>query len=188
MAQQSILPTVNFLRRKRQRLQVQQKRDRVFLLGSGVFLGITLFVLLGIFGAWFWLRQQVGDLEARQQQNDRVVRQLAQTEAEYMLFAKRLDLLDGIFSTRISQQRTLAFLAGLRTNGVRFQGINYDPVQKAVSFQAVAQDITRFDAFVNVLRTPEVQEEITNLEVAQVGRNELGEYSMEVSFRLTQET
>lgn len=187
MAQQSTLPTVNFLRRKRQRLQVQQKRDRIFLLGASVFLGLTLLVLLGVFGAWLWFRQQQGDLEARQQQNDRVIRQLAQSEAEYLLFTKRLDLLDGIFSTQISQQRTLEFLSGIRTDGVRFQGIAYDPVQKSISFQAVAQDITRFDAFVNTLRTPEVQEEITNLEVSQVGRNELGEYSMEVSFQLTQE-
>lgn len=188
MAQQSTLPTVNFLRRKRQRLQVLQKRDRVFLIGAGVLLGVTLLALLGVFGAWFWFRQQLGELQSRQQQNERTIRQLAQDEAEYLLFARRLDLLDGIFTTRVSQQRTLTFLAGLRTEAVQFQGISYDPVRKSISFQAVAQDITRFDAFLNLLRTPEVQADIANLIVSQVGRNEKGEYSMEVSFQLTQET
>lgn len=186
MATKTTLPTVNFLRRKRQRLQVQRKRDRLILLVASGVLGITLLALLGVFGAWYWFRQQTIDLEAQQQQNERVVRQLAQEEAEYLLFTKRLDLLDGIFASHVSQQRTLEFISRLRTTGVRFQGISYDPIQKSVTFQAIATDITRFDAFLNVLRTPEVQAEASNLVVSQVSRSELGEYSMEVGFQLTQ--
>jgi len=186
MATRMTLPTINFLRRKRQRLQVQLKRDRYILMGAGVFLGVTLLVLLGVFGAWYWFREQTTDLEAQQQQTERVVRQLAQEEAEYLLFTRRLDLLDGIFANHVSQQRTLEFLSGLRTTGVSFQGISYDPTQKSVDFQATATDITRFDAFLQVLRDPSVQTEVSHLAVSQVSRNELGEYSMEVSLQLTQ--
>jgi len=186
MATQTTLPTVNFLRRKRQRLQVQRKRDRLILMGAAGVLGVTLLALLGVFGAWYWFRQQTIDLEAKQEQNERVVRQLAQAEAEYLLFTKRLDLLDGIFAGHVSQQRTLEFISTLRTTGVRFQGIAYDPLRKTVAFQAISTDITRFDAFLNVLRAPEVQTEVSNLQVAQVSRSEIGEYSMEVSFQLKQ--
>jgi hypothetical protein len=183
-----LLPTINFLRRKRLRLQVLQQRDKLFLWGAGVFLGVTFVVLIALGGFWLWYRQQVQELQERQQQGERIVRQLAQEEAEYLLFTKRLDLLSGIFSTRISQQKTLEFLTELNTSGVLFQGITYDPVRRAVSFQATAVDITRFDAFLTVLRSPEIQQQIANLSVSRVGRNETGEYSMEVSFQLMQPT
>ncbi len=178
---------INFLRKRRQRALRYQPLDKRILQLSIVVAVVAVVITIGLL---FWTQNSVQELETIKQQQrstQALVNKQASSEADYILYAARLNILQSILTGRGSQQRALEFLAELARADIAFDRISYDDEKKTLTFRVKAQNVLTVERFLNTLRSPNVRSKFVNLALNDIKRDENQIYSLEMSVQLETE-
>jgi hypothetical protein len=176
--------SVNFLRRRRQKVVRSRKLDRRLLEAAAVVAVIAVLVTGAVFAYSQILGRQLADTARQQRAAQALVNQQAGNEAAYLLFAERLGILDGILAERGSQRRALAFLSQLTTSELTFDRINFGEEEQKLNFRVQAQNVLSVENLVARLREPDIRAQFTDLALSNIRRDETRLYSIEVQVDL----
>lgn len=176
--------SVNFLRRRRLKVQQYRQLDRRILQGSIVVALISVALTVGVL-AFTQIRQQAySQIQDRQRSTQALLNQQASNEANYLLFSSRLNILKDLLPGRDSQRQALEFLGELISSDIAFDRISYDDSKKTIIFRVKAQNVLAVEKFLDRLRTPQTREKFFSLVLSDVKRDEGQIYSMEITVQL----
>lgn len=181
------LNSINFLRKQRQRLGAAQQRDRLFALISYCVLGVVFAVTVGVFGYGQWLKQDTEKAEDQIQREERTVASLATVEAQHLIYASRLTVVQSLFDTYTSKKQALEFITQAATAEVSFDRLSFDDENNELSFRLNARNVVAVDTFLAQLREQELRAQIDGLEVSEVKRDSSGIYQLDMKVRLVKE-
>ena len=172
--------SVNFLRARRQNVEKFQQLDNRIFQGSLVV--CVLFVVLTI-GLAVYLSLQQSELErakTQERSQQAIINREARTEAEYLLYSSRLDILKDVFLQRGTQKVALEFIGLLSSSDISFDRIAYDDQTRELSFRVQAQNVFAVDSFLERLRSAEIRPLFEELTLGSVRRDEEKMYSLDI--------
>lgn len=175
---------INFVQQSRRKLHVLQERDGSILKISLIVFSFVGVVCLFALGYWQYLRLELSEIKGQQEQQERILTQVAQDEARYLLYTAQLSLIDQVLSSRSSRQPAMEFLSQLTFSGLSFRGISFAELDKTISFQIEAEDVFIVDQFVERVRSPQIQSQLEDIEVSDVRRDGVGQYTLQVKLKL----
>lgn len=180
--------TVNFLRRRRQKVLKYQQLDKRILQGSIGVAVVSVLITAGVFAYLQFQTQKFSEIQQQQRSTQALVNQQASNEAEYLLYSSRLNILGDLLPGRGSQRRALEFLGELTSSDIAFDRISYDDTRKTIVFRVKAQNVLSVENFVERLRQPDTRSKFSDLTLSDVKRDEDQIYTMEISVQLGEAT
>lgn len=177
---------INFFREQRRVNESQEELDGKIFKGGVTVIICALLVMGGTTAWWLWRAQQLTALQDNQSQQERLISQSKEDEAQYVSFATRLDTMYQLLQTRNSKKEALDFLALLAQSDLSFDGISYDSKSKQLSFRVQADSVFGVEEFLEKLRQPNISVYYTAIDVSNIRRDEAGAYIMEVRVTLSE--
>ncbi len=178
------VPTINFFRQHRRRLAVLQKQDKIVLwISLGIFMVVGA-ITVGLVVYTFSQSQKSTQLQEKDDQASRALRGMVDTEAQYLVYSARLKSLVDVWPQRGSQKDTLNFLTQLTQPGVEFQRVTFEQETRTLQFTVSTNNYFEFEKFIELLRRPEISQQVTGFSMENVSRTEEGKYRMDVALQL----
>lgn len=170
---------INFLSDRRQEVQRAQALDtRIFQVSLGIF-GVVLTVVVGAFAFWRYQIYQLNEIKNDQQEQTRIITAAAEDEALYLLYTTRLDLISSVFEVRSSKRRAMEFLAQLVLPNVTFDRVTYDSATRTLTYRVAAVNVFAVEQYLERLRSPGIRDQIADVQVGTIRRDEFGGYTLE---------
>lgn len=176
--------SVNFLRKRRQKVQQFRQLDRRILQGSIGVAVAAVAVTVGVLAFTQVRQQNFSQIQERQRATQALLNQQASNEANYLLFSSRLNILKDIIPGRSSQREALVFLGELISSDIAFDRISYDDSKKTIIFRVKAQNVLAVEKFLERLRSPQTRAKFFSLVLSDVKRDEGQVYTMEITVQL----
>lgn len=178
---------INFVSQARRRLEQTHSLDRrLFLAAAGIAV-VSVLMTAGMGAYWQWQERQLQELETQLRNQERLVSLSSEEEARYMLYTRRLDLIGEVIGNRSSKEEALDFLSQLLIPNIAFDRISFDPDARLLSFRIRALNVISVENFLETVRQPTMRDQIEEIQVSAIRRDEQGAYLMELNVVLQAE-
>lgn len=175
---------VNFIRSHRWQVEQGRRRDLLLLrVGLGFFV-VALLITTGMVAYSHTLNQQISKINGDIATQQALVNRLAGSEANYLIFTTRLDVIKTVLESRHQNAMAFAFIQKLMLPQLSFDQIRVDPQTRQLQFMVRARSILAADTFLTTINQPSLAKEISELKLSEIKRDENGGYSIMVTVLL----
>lgn len=177
---------INFIRARQQNLSKARKQDQLL---ARIMWSSAVILMLVSGGLWWWSfqsEQELLNMKANLTAAQKDLLTDSQLEAEYLISAKKIDVISEILQDSSSQVGSLQLLADLITPGISYDQVSFSRGNNQMSLRVTSIDLASLDAFLQSLRSLATQKRITAVLPDQVQRNTKGQYQLGLTLTMAE--
>ena len=139
----SMVNSINFLRQQRGAVDLQTRRDKRIARYTASALSIFLAVVAGIVIVRFIFQFQHTTVTSLLNQARTNIAKFSKIEQDYIIFAKKVQLMNNLDKQREAKRQALQFFYALIPPDDLIQQVQLDATQSRITFQVVSPDVFR---------------------------------------------
>ena len=148
----SMVNSINFLRQQRGAVDLQTRRDKRIARYTASALSIFLAVVAGIVIVRFIFQFQHTTVTSLLNQARTNIAKFSKIEQDYIIFAKKVQLMNNLDKQREAKRQALQFFYALIPPDDLIQQVQLDATQSRITFQVVSPDVFRMLELLKVVR------------------------------------
>ncbi|HKY74395.1 MAG TPA: hypothetical protein VJ246_03740 [Patescibacteria group bacterium] len=169
---------INFLRQQRREVETQTTRDKKIARLTVIALSGFLVVVVGIIATRIYFTVQRNAVSTEADAAKTRILTFASLEKEYVLFARKMQLMYNLDKQREAKRQAVKFFYELIPQEDVIQQVQLDTKQSKITFQVESPDVFRMLALLRVFRERITGDVVFNLQVENINRKSDATYTV----------
>jgi len=167
---------INFLRNKRKVADAQVVHDRLITRWTMIGMAVFMVVVIGVVIAKLVIGSQRDAVSKQVDQSKARIATFQTLERDYIVFAKKVQLMFGLDKQREAKREAVKFFYGLIPQDSVIQQVQLDSKQFKIIFQVESPDVFRMLSLLRIFREKLTKDVIFDVAISSVTRKSDGTY------------
>lgn len=172
------MSSINFLRQQQGAVDLQTRKDKRVARYTASALIIFLVVVVGIVVVRFMFTFQQNKITNALNQARTNIAKYSKIEQEYIIFAKKVQLMNNLDKQREAKRQAMQFFYALIPTDNVIQQVQLDATQSRITFQVVSPDVFRMLELLKIVREKVSGDVGYTLQVTNLARKPDARYIM----------